>query len=70
MCGPEAVWKMRNNVFVDIEKLLVGDFTPMEIEKALANNFFPVTLGKSRLRTETAGVVSAQIVALINELAN
>ncbi|MFT4575570.1 MAG: 16S rRNA (uracil1498-N3)-methyltransferase [Polaribacter sp.] len=45
-----------------------GDFSPAEIEKALANKFTPVTLGESRLRTETAGVVAAQTVALINEL--
>jgi 16S rRNA (uracil1498-N3)-methyltransferase len=45
-----------------------GDFSSTEIEKALAANFFPVTLGESRLRTETAGVVAAQTVALINEI--
>ena len=46
-----------------------GDFNPTEIEKAIAQKFIPVTLGESRLRTETAGVVAAQTVALINELA-
>jgi len=45
-----------------------GDFSTAEIEKALAANFIPVTLGESRLRTETAGVVAAQTVALINEI--
>lgn len=45
-----------------------GDFNPQEIEKALTSNFIPVTLGESRLRTETAGVVATQTVALINEL--
>ena len=45
-----------------------GDFSSDEIKKALANNFTPVTLGESRLRTETAGVVATQTVALINEL--
>ena len=45
-----------------------GDFTPFEIEKALVKKFTPVTLGESRLRTETAGVVATQTVALINEL--
>ena len=45
-----------------------GDFSPSEIEKALTNNFRPVTLGESRLRTETAGIVATQTVALINEL--
>ena len=41
-----------------------GDFSPEEIEKALANGFVPVSLGKSRLRTETAGVVACVICNL------
>jgi len=45
-----------------------GDFSTQEIEKALAKKFIPVTLGESRLRTETAGVVATQTVALINEV--
>lgn len=45
-----------------------GDFSPLEIEKALSLKFIPVALGKSRLRTETAGVVAVNTVALINEL--
>jgi 16S rRNA (uracil1498-N3)-methyltransferase len=40
-----------------------GDFTPLEIENALANGFIPVSLGQSRYRTETAGVVTAQIIS-------
>ncbi|MEY3059780.1 MAG: hypothetical protein RL000_1132 [Bacteroidota bacterium] len=36
-----------------------GDFTPQEIEGALAQAFIPVSLGVTRLRTETAGVVGA-----------
>jgi 16S rRNA (uracil1498-N3)-methyltransferase len=39
-----------------------GDFTRAEIEQALTSNFKPVTLGKNRLRTETAGVVAATIL--------
>ena len=45
-----------------------GDFNPTEIKKALANKFTPVTLGESRLRTETAGIVATQTIALVNEL--
>lgn len=45
-----------------------GDFSSKEIEKALSKNFLPVTLGESRLRTETAAIVATQTVALINEL--
>lgn len=44
-----------------------GDFSTKEIQSALANNFIPVSLGTSRLRTETAGVVAVHSVAFINE---
>lgn len=43
-----------------------GDFSPEEIEFALTQNFIPVSLGKSRLRTETAGVVAVDVLQLIN----
>ena len=39
-----------------------GDFSEKEIELALRHNFIPVTLGKTRLRTETAGVVAAVLL--------
>jgi 16S rRNA (uracil1498-N3)-methyltransferase len=44
-----------------------GDFSPKEIALALKNNFIPVSLGNTRLRTETAGIVACHTVALINE---
>jgi len=39
-----------------------GDFTPSEIDQALEKNFVPVTLGNTRLRTETAGIVAASLL--------
>lgn len=36
-----------------------GDFTPSEIDAAILKGFIPVTLGDTRLRTETAGIVAA-----------
>src|SRR5262245_15681850 len=39
-----------------------GDFTKREIELAFRNNYIPVSLGKTRLRTETAGIVAATIL--------
>ncbi len=39
-----------------------GDFTPNEIEILLAKNYSPVSLGNSRLRTETAGVYAMGVV--------
>lgn len=44
-----------------------GDFSTKEISMALKNNFIPVSLGNTRLRTETAGVVACHTVALTNE---
>lgn len=41
-----------------------GDFTPDEIEGALENNFIPVSLGNTRLRTETAGMVAATLLLI------
>lgn len=41
-----------------------GDFTPNEIQLATENNFIPVTLGETRLRTETAGVVAASLLCM------
>jgi 16S rRNA (uracil1498-N3)-methyltransferase len=39
-----------------------GDFTESEIEQAIQQNFLPVTLGTTRLRTETAGIVAATLL--------
>ncbi|MBU2949220.1 16S rRNA (uracil(1498)-N(3))-methyltransferase [Tamlana agarivorans] len=44
-----------------------GDFSTKEIELALQNKFIPVTLGETRLRTETAAIVACHSVAFINE---
>ncbi|MNY82886.1 16S ribosomal RNA methyltransferase RsmE [compost metagenome] len=35
-----------------------GDFTPREIEMALQNGYKPLTLGNTRLRTETAALAA------------
>ena len=40
-----------------------GDFTKPEIDLAVANNFIPVSLGNTRLRTETAGMVAAVLLS-------
>jgi len=44
-----------------------GDFSNSEINNALNHNFTPISLGESRLRTETAGVVATNMVSYINE---
>lgn len=44
-----------------------GDFSSEEIELSLKAGFIPVSLGDSRLRTETAAVVACHSVAFINQ---
>ena len=44
-----------------------GDFSSNEINKSIRIGFAPISLGKSRLRTETAAIVACQSVAFINE---
>ena len=41
-----------------------GDFSTKEIKEAIEAGFKPVSLGKSRLRTETAGIVACTTVNL------
>ena len=44
-----------------------GDFSKMEIEDTIKHNFIPISLGESRLRTETAGLYICNAFNLINE---
>jgi 16S rRNA (uracil1498-N3)-methyltransferase len=44
-----------------------GDFSSAEIKKALDKKFIPISLGESRLRTETAGLVAVNLVSFINQ---
>lgn len=44
-----------------------GDFSNKEIELALANKYVPVTLGETRLRTETAAVVATHSIVFTLE---
>lgn len=45
-----------------------GDFNDSEIKLAKEKGFIPISLGESRLRTETAGVVACDICSVINQL--
>lgn len=43
-----------------------GDFSVEEVELAMKHGFRPITLGKSRLRTETAALVAVHTMNLFN----
>lgn len=44
-----------------------GDFSAKEVEMARSAGWIAVSLGKSRLRTETAGLAACHILNLLNE---
>jgi len=70
-CGQETL-PMLKNVYRPQTRVVIligpeGDFSPEEVEFALTNGFSGAMLGPARLRTETAGVVAAHTVQLLND---
>lgn len=45
-----------------------GDFSKEEVDAAIARGFVPVSLGPSRLRTETAALVACNIINIKNQI--
>jgi len=70
-CVPGEKLLLKNAVGTGRDVLLLigpeGDFDPSEIDLALGKGFVPVSLGHSRLRTETAGIVGCHAVCMVNE---
>lgn len=67
-CLPTSRRSLREEGVALTDQLLLigpeGDFTPTEIESAIQANCIPVTLGNSRLRTETAGMAGATLLCI------
>ncbi|MDD2307540.1 MAG: 16S rRNA (uracil(1498)-N(3))-methyltransferase [Prolixibacteraceae bacterium] len=63
---------LKNAIKLDGNYLILigpeGDFSSEEIRMAIDAGFVPVSLGDSRLRTETAGVVACHTFNLLNEI--
>lgn len=68
-CFTSKKKKLKNEVVSESTILIgpEGDFSTLEVEIALKNNFIPISLGSSRLRTETAGVIACHTIALHHE---
>ena len=45
-----------------------GDFSESEVESAISKGFEPVSLGESKLRTETASLIATHTIHVINSL--
>lgn len=60
----QDIYKENSNVLILIGP--EGDFSPKEVEIAKKAGFKEISLGNSRLRTETAGIVACHTINLIN----
>lgn len=69
-CYKEDKKELKNEISRGRDVLVLigpeGDFSEQEIHDALQLGFVPVSLGNSRLRTETAGVVACHTAILMN----
>lgn len=62
------IYKPKESVLIVIGP--EGDFSEKEVQEALKNNFQTITLGKERLRTETAGLYVVNIIHSLNQWEN
>ena len=70
-CEPGSKVLLQDAVIPGHDSLVLigpeGDFSPAEIEMALKAGFRPISLGPSRLRTETAALVAVHIMNLAGQ---
>ena len=68
----EGVKPLIKEIYKPGESVLImigpeGDFSPEEIKLAMENGFEAISLGKSRLRTETAALTACHTVHVLNQ---
>lgn len=61
----KKIYKPHHNALILIGP--EGDFSEAEVEMATANGFEPISLGNSRLRTETAALAACHTIQIINQ---
>jgi len=70
-CSRNALPQLKDQPLSNSSSMILigpeGDFSPREVELALKKNVKQVSLGPTRLRTETAGLVCCHTLALINQ---
>jgi len=71
-CGDDEIPELKNKLESGKDVLILigpeGDFTSEEIMLAKKNGFVPISLGKNRLRTETAAMVACHTANLMNDV--
>lgn len=68
-CSPEPLPHLKNSIAAAQSTVICigpeGDFTPDEVQLALSKGFQGVSLGQTRLRTETAGLFAVSVFHLV-----
>jgi 16S rRNA (uracil1498-N3)-methyltransferase len=69
-CGQNETIELKNVYRKGAKTLILigpeGDFSHEEVDLAKKQGYIPISLGKSRLRTETAGIVACHTINLLN----
>lgn len=69
-CEDEEKAELKRRLAADKDVLILigpeGDFSSNEIQLAYENGYTPISLGRNRLRTETAAIYACTVVATIN----
>ena len=70
-CSQDDPAELKNVYRKDAKALILigpeGDFSPEEVDLAKKQGYIPISLGKSRLRTETAGIVACTLINFLNQ---
>lgn len=70
-CGEEYKALLRDNYKKEKDAVILigpeGDFSPDEIAAAMQKKFKPISLGESRLRTETAALMACTVINILNQ---
>lgn len=70
-CLPEEKALLKNLYKIGENVLILigpeGDFSEKEVNDAINNGFKPISLGSSRLRTETAALVACNTIQILND---
>jgi 16S rRNA (uracil1498-N3)-methyltransferase len=69
-CDDGEKMELKRKVISDMDITILigpeGDFSKEEIDLARKKGYIPISLGNTRLRTETAAIVACTTVAIIN----
>ncbi|RIV30504.1 16S rRNA (uracil(1498)-N(3))-methyltransferase [Flagellimonas lutimaris] len=69
-CQDGEKMELKRKVIADNDATILigpeGDFSKTEIDLAKEKSYIPISLGRNRLRTETAAIVACTTVAIIN----